>query len=277
MDAGVCPAGQMWCPGCTPGTGSCGTACPGLVCAPLDAGCADGACSQDAVQSQDVPPACSQIRTQAACDQRGDCHSVNFNQKSCGCSTPGCCASFDHCESGGTVACNGLVNCTYTTPYCEAPFVVQYQGKCFYGCVLASKCALSATCPLTAPSSGASCGGAALSCFYQDCAGAGRTQANCQNGVWNVQTVACADVVCSGGGIYSGSGAICGPGQICVRTTGGGGAYIITPSCIDNTCSPSPVSLSCIQGLYGSCFVTSEKTINCTQPSLCGPSQGGCQ
>ncbi len=34
---GQCPAGRVWCPGCTPGSGSCSSGgCPGFACPPLD-------------------------------------------------------------------------------------------------------------------------------------------------------------------------------------------------------------------------------------------------
>jgi len=264
-DAGVCPAGEMWCPGCTPGSGSCGQTCAGAACPPPpDAGCVGPACSPDAASNQDVPPACSQLRTQAACDQRSDCHSVSTSQKSCACAAAGCCTTFERCDDGGSVACSGQVSCTSATPYCEAPYAVQYQSNCFNGCVLASKCAPSANCPLAPPSNGTSCGGVSLSCAYQDCAGAGRTQANCQGGTWSVQTVTCDSVACKGGGVYSGGDVICSPGQICVHTTGGGGAYIITPSCATNNCGSSPVTLTCVQGLSGSCFVVSDSEISCS-------------
>jgi hypothetical protein len=276
VDAGMCPAGEIWCPGCTPGSGGCGTTCTGMACPPPDAGCVGTACSQDAGSNQDVPPACSQIRTQAACDQRSDCHSVSVDQANRACATPGCCAKFDHCDDGGTVACSGQVSCTQATPYCETPYAVQYQHNCFNGCVLASKCALVATCPLAPPSNGASCAGIALPCVYQDCAGAGRTQANCQGGTWSVQTVSCDSVVCKGGGVYYGGDVICGRGQICVHTTGGGGAYIVTPSCATNNCASSPVSLSCVQGLSGDCSVVSDSEISCslqscTSSNICPP------
>ena len=265
VDAGVCPSGQIWCPGCTPGTGSCGAACLGLVCPALDAG------TVDALLSQDAPVQCSQIRTQAACDQRSDCHAVNFASKDCGCSTPGCCTTFDYCEYGGAVACNGRVTCSSATPFCEAPYVVQYQSNCFSGCVLASKCAATASCPLAVPSNGANCGAVALSCVYQDCAGAGHTEATCTAGTWSVQTASCDAMRCSGGGVYTGF-VLCGADQLCMRTTGGGGAYIITPSCIDNTCAPSPVTAQCLvlPSICGLELDTPKPQVNCTEPSLCG-------
>ena len=252
----------------TGGTGGGGA--NGVDAGGPDAGCVGVACSQDAGSNQDVPPACSLIRTQAACDERSDCHSVSFDQRSCGCATSGCCTSFDHCDYGGTVPCSGQISCTQPTPYCESPYAVQYQGTCFNGCVLASKCAPAATCPSTAPSNGGSCGGTSLSCLYQDCAGAGRTQAVCQGGAWSVQTVSCDSVACKGGGVYHDGDVICGSGQICVHTTGGGGAYIVTPSCATNNCGSSPVSLSCVQGLSGSCAVVSDSEINCSLQSCTG-------
>ena len=276
MDAGVCPAGQIWCPGCTPGTGACGTACTGMPCPVPDASCAGGVCVYDAPSGPDVPLACSQITTEAACDQRSDCHSVILDNKSC-CSDGGCCSRFDRCADGGAVECEGSVTCTSTTPFCEPPYVVSYANNCFEGCVSPKKCAAAATCPLAPPSNGSSCGSVAYACVYQDCVNAGRTEANCQGGTWSVQTAACDVIQCPGGGVYSGSGPLCSRGQICVRTTGGGGAYVITPSCVTNTCSPSPVSLGCIQGLYGSCYVVSDTEIDCSAPSLCGSGQGGCQ
>ena len=264
VDAGVCPSGQVWCPGCTPGTGACGSACPGLVCPAPDAG------TVDVPSSQDAPLRCSQITTQAACDQRSDCHAVNYDSKNCGCSTPGCCMTFYYCDDGGA-ACNGRVTCSNATPFCEAPYVVQYQSDCFSGCVLASKCAAAASCPLTAPSDGASCGAAALSCVYQDCAGAGHTEATCKAGTWSVQTASCDSMKCSGGGTYTGF-VLCGADQLCVRTTGGGGAYVITPSCMDNTCAPSPVTAQCLSlpSICGLSLDPPKPQVNCTEPSLCG-------
>ncbi len=279
MDAGVCPAGQMWCPGCTSGSGTCASACPGFACPAPDADCLGPLCSQDADSSPDLSVSCSQIRTQAECDQRSDCHSVSYGQQPCTCTTPGCCQRFDYCVDGGTTPCSGTITCTSPTQYCEPPYVPQYSNGCYWGCVLTSKCAQPGVCPQAAPSNGASCGSEAFSCAYQDCSGAGRTQADCQGGIWNVQTVPCATWLCPGGGTYSGGDMICVPGQICVRTTGGGGAYIITPSCIPNTCSPSPVSLDCLLnlGLSGSCSVQSQSEIDCQAPSLCGSGEGGCQ
>lgn len=241
-----------------------------------DAGCVGTACSRDAGSTLDVPPSCGSIQTQAECDQRSDCHSVSYDDKSsCGCALPGCCMRFNRCADGGSVACSGQVSCMQATPVCAAPYAVLYRNElgCYEGCALASKCTPNATCPATAPANGATCGGTALSCVYQDCAGAGRTQALCQNGAWSVQTMTCDSVACKGGGIYSGGGIICGPGKICVQTTSSGGAYVITPSCATNKCGTSPVALSCVEGLTGNCYVQTETNITCSLPLNCGGSK----
>jgi hypothetical protein len=239
----------------------------------LDAG------STDAPASLDTPPACSQLTTQAACDQRGDCHSVSEQQSTCNCSTPGCCMTFDRCDSGGAVSCNGPVACSATTPLCQAPYVVQYGSGsfgCFYGCVLASKCSNAATCPPTAPADGASCGATDLNCSYQDCAGAGRIQANCQGGVWSVQTVTCASIACTGDGTYTGGTLYCGPGQICARNYSVGGAYFIIPTCVQDTCAPAPVSIQCLTGLPGAVCNVSPTAITCSaRPTGAGGAGGG--
>lgn len=134
LEAGQCPAGQMWCPGCTPGMGSCGTACTGMVC-PTDA----------AVASDTGAGACSQLTTQTACDARSDCHSVFYDPGDCGCASPGCCARFSQCKEGAQAVCvspsPGTGFCDMATPVCEGPYVLAYTTYCYEGCVLATECA----------------------------------------------------------------------------------------------------------------------------------------
>ena len=281
-DAGVCPSGLMWCPGCTPGTGSCGTACTGVMCPVLDAGCTGSSCSIDATPRDTSPPdvsvaTCSQLTTETSCNARGDCHAVFVDPGTCGCAGAGCCAHFDRCVDGGKANCAGPATCKAATPFCEAPFVVSYTGSCYEGCVRQSECP-APTCPQSAPSNATACGPVDYSCYYEDCAGAGRTQATCTTGTWSVQATACTSVTCVGGGIST-SSLTCDAGKICVRTTSGGGAYMITPSCATNACGAGPLSLQCIQGLSGSCFLntsTSGAQVSCSLPSSCGSGQGGC-
>jgi hypothetical protein len=130
-DAGVCPAGQRWCPGCTPGTGSCGVVCTGVACPAPDAGIPDAPSGS-----------CSQVTTQAECDLRSDCHSVFVDPGSCDCAAAGCCAHFSTCADGGHAKCSGTPMCNIVTPHCEAPsYVVSYTANCFEGCVRPSECA----------------------------------------------------------------------------------------------------------------------------------------
>ena len=274
-DSGGCPSGQTWCPGCTPGTGSCAAACPGQVCPGLDAACTGASCTIDAPLGPDVPPACTSLTTEPACDQRSDCHSVFASGKSCGCADAGCCTSFYRCAAGGTVACNGAVTCTTNTPYCEPPYVQSYANNCFEGCVKSSTCS-AAPCPQQAPASGTSCTGGTHVCTYQDCAGTGLTKATCQSGTWSVETGACNATRCPGAGTTS-TLLFCAPDEVCVLSTSGGGAYWIAPACLKNTCSPSPTALSCMQGLpYSDCRVSSDTLIQCYEHKSCGSGQGGC-
>jgi hypothetical protein len=125
-DAGACPAGQRWCPGCTPGTGSCGDVCPAIACPAPDAG---------------TSASCSQVTTQTECDGRSDCHSVFVDPGTCGCAAAGCCAHFNRCAEGGHANCSGPVACMAPQPFCEAPYVLSYTGVCYEGCVRQSECA----------------------------------------------------------------------------------------------------------------------------------------
>ena len=269
-DAGLCPAGQTVCPGCT--TSFCAVTCPPLGCAPPDAGCAGSACARDAGQSEVAVASCDQISTQAACDLRRDCHSVFVDSGNCTCSASGCCARFDHCASEANVYCNGAIECKTSTPYCEPPYAVSYVDGCYEGCVRQSVCISSLTCPQARPTAdGALCGDYnGSTCVYQDCAGLGRTEANCLGGTWRITTIACDSTKCAGNATL-----YCAAGEICVRTTSSGGAYMVTPSCIKNTCGAFPVSLQCIQGLSGSCSVASDVEIDCQQSFTC-TSSGTC-
>jgi len=83
---------------------------------------------------------------------------------------------------------------------------------------------------------------------------------------------------CEGGGITPYS-LTCDAGKVCIRTTGGGGAYIITPTCVNHACGTGPINLQCLQSVSGSCNATYQLTgvtVNCTAPSASGSGQGGC-
>ena len=98
---------------------------------------ADGACpTTDASAGS-----CSQVTTQAACDSRGDCHSVFLPGTTCGCAAAGCCQLFNRCADGGRANCTGPVACLAPQPVCVAPYVLSYTNVCFEGCVLQSECA----------------------------------------------------------------------------------------------------------------------------------------
>jgi hypothetical protein len=84
---------------------------------------------------------CATVTTEAACDQRNDCHSVFVSNAIADCVVNGGCTFFTHCADGGKASCNGAPACQITAPYCEAPaFVVSYTGSCYEGCVRATEC-----------------------------------------------------------------------------------------------------------------------------------------
>jgi hypothetical protein len=257
-DAGPCPAGQIWCPGCTPGTGSCFTGgCPGIACLEQDAGCTGSACSKDAGASDAPSASCAQVTTQAACDSRSDCHSV-FE------SPP----TFSRCADGGRANCTGPVACLASQPACVAPYALSYTNVCYEGCVLQSECAgadagvAPPTCPSTPPTNASSCGSTDMTCFYDNCPSTGRTRAGCAGGKWTVQTGACSTVDC-----YP---LPCSSGQICLEIFGGAAEV----QCVDNACGQGPVTPEC-GTTSGGCVVNATLTSGVTITCNTCP-QGGC-
>lgn len=119
---GSCPSGQVFCPGCTPGTGQCyAGGCPGVACG-----------------------SCTLATTQTECDARAECHSVFVDPGTCGCMAIGCCAQFSRCADGATAQCTppSAQMCDAPEPFCESPaFVVSYAGYCYEGCVRSEDCA----------------------------------------------------------------------------------------------------------------------------------------
>jgi len=96
-----------------------------------------------------------------------------------------------------------------------------------------------AGCPVAAPTDSSACN-AAASCFYEDCAGAGRTVATCANGAWNVQTGPCTGVFCLS--------QTCAIGQVCFMSAGG--ALLV--QCVANTCGAAAIGCGCLQSCLGS-------------------------
>jgi hypothetical protein len=125
---GGCPANQVWCPGCTPGSGTCSWGgCPGFACPPVDAG---------------TPVTCAEVTTLAECDARTDCHSVFQDVQNCRCAALGCCATFLKCANGDRALCQApTLLCKSLSPYCEGPYVVSYTASCYEGCARSTECA----------------------------------------------------------------------------------------------------------------------------------------
>jgi hypothetical protein len=223
-----------------------------VACPAADAGTSDAASGS-----------CSAITTQAACDSRGDCHSVFVDPGTCGCAAAGCCAHFSRCADGGHANCTNTVTCEMATPFCELPYVVSYTNNCYEGCVRQSECAgvdaavSPAACPSTPSANAASCGSTNMTCFYDNCPSTGRTQAVCTGGTWAVQTAACGTVSCNGPSVLT-----CPSGQMCLITESG----TVGAQCVTSSCGQGPVTPVCGTTL-GSCGVnaslTSGVTITC--------------
>jgi hypothetical protein len=224
----------------------------------------------------DAPLAkCGDVTTLAECEARSDCHSVFVDPGDCGCATLGCCTRFESCADGDKAKCTGTVLCEVDPPRCEGSYVVSYQGSCYEGCVKQTDCALLA-CPQAPPANGAACGPVPVSqtCYYEDCAGAGRTVATCAAGAsaWQVTTGACAPYACAADA--SSSSLICPSGMICVLTTQiGPVAPIPTPACVPHSCGTGPITPECVPGLYGTCaaaYSVGGVVFRCEVVSDCG-------
>jgi hypothetical protein len=221
---------------------------------PLDGGSPDVA-----------PPKCSEVTTRAACDARDDCHSVFEDPGTCGCASPGCCAHFKLCADGGYASCLGPAACNTVEPFCELPYVVAYKSLCYEGCVYQDDCALL-PCPQTAPKNGSACSSSNGTCYYEDCAGAGRSLATCVAGAWQVETAACSSYRCEVPNT-EGGGLTCTAGQICVITTNT--SFNVTPTCVDQTCGTHPMDTDCVKDLTGNCspkYSLSGVVVNCAMP-----------
>lgn len=224
----------------------------------------------------DAPLArCSDITTETECNARSDCHSVFEDPHNCACAALGCCARFRACADGDKANCSGPAACAMPTPYCEGPYLVAYQGSCFEGCVKQTDCA-PPPCPQVPPMNEASCGPVSQTCYYEDCAGSGRTVATCNGRAWQVTTGACTSVYCEPN-VDSPYAITCAAGKVCAVTRSSGGAPIVTPMCVDHACGTGPISPTCIPSLSGTCtgkYSLGGAIIQCLLPSSCG--DAGC-
>jgi hypothetical protein len=229
------------------------------------AGGAGGAPPLDGGSPDVEPPKCSEVTTQAACDARDDCHSVFEDPGTCGCASPGCCARFKSCAAGGYADCLGPAMCNTVQPFCEAPYVIAYKNLCYEGCVYQDDCGLL-PCPQAAPKNGSACSSSNGTCYYEDCAGAGRSLATCVASAWQVESAACSSFTCKAPNTEAGR-LTCAAGQVCVITTST--SFNVTPACENQTCGTRPMSTSCIEGLTGNCspkYQLGGVVVSCAMP-----------
>jgi hypothetical protein len=126
---------------------------------------------------------------------------------------------------------------------------------------------LATACPATPPSAASSCALTGQACLYEDCAGAGRTAATCNNGSWAVQTGVCGAVQCIG---LPGSMS-CASGQVCSVSESG----TISGMCVQSTCGTGPVTCECAHASCVNCSIAGNVQQGVTVTCNNCP-QGGC-
>lgn len=245
--------------------GAAGTGAGGRGTGGRAAGGAGGAATGGTTGSDGGAPdaasvRCIDITTQAACDARTDCHSVFVDPGTCGCAASGCCARFDSCADGDKADCTGPALCKMMEPFCESPYIVAFEGSCYEGCVKQNDCAFPA-CPQSSPADGSPCGPVPVTqtCYYEDCAGKGRTIATCTPGEsnWKVTTTPCTTVACEADPA-SAQGIICAEGKVCIIAARDSSGIPALPAlaCVDHTCGTGPITPECISSSYGTCTPT---------------------
>jgi hypothetical protein len=238
-----CPPDQIWCPGCTIGSGLCAAGgCPASACGP-----------------------CNLVESLEECEARTDCHSVFEDPQTCGCDGLGCCAHFARCADNELADCSTGANieCDVMTPHCEAPhYVVSYTDWCYEGCVAPKDCAPAppTACPPVVPENGSACVGDA-ECYYDACPEGLRAIARCSDGAWNVETGASCNVECAG------VDQRCDPGEICHVQAGGA----LLADCVENGCGPRAILEECA----GNCPIFFSLETGATVTCNTCP-QGGC-
>ena len=123
----------------------------------------------------------------------------------------------------------------------------------------------AAACPGAPPRDGDPCG-ASQTCYYEDCAGAGRTVATCTKGGWAASVAACKSVACRSGTTST----TCDAGKLCLAIASGSPVA----ACAPNTCGAGAIACDCLPSCTGTCTVSGTAAdgivINCN------PCPGGC-
>ena len=126
-------------------------------------------------------------------------------------------------------------------------------------------------CPAV-PSPNTACDSDGQVCYYEDCAGLGRSVATCQKrggpvDRWSVDSVACDAVHCTG---LPGSMS-CASGQVCAVSQGG----TISGMCVQATCGTGPITCECAHASCADCAISGTPQQGFTVTCNSCP-QGGC-
>ena len=108
-------------------------------------------------------------------------------------------------------------------------------------------------CPPNPPGPSAGCNTVGVVCYYEDCAGAGRTVATCQQQTsaranWSLQVAACGATQCIG----LPSPMSCTSGQICSVFESG---VIAGGNCAQSSCGKGPVTCECAHASCTDCEI----------------------
>lgn len=122
----------------------------------------------------------------------------------------------------------------------------------------------ASACQDSLPAQGTACASANQTCYYESCAGSGRTLATCTGGAWSVSSAPCspaATVTCTG----TPSAMSCPVGQVCLIRISG----TFSASCANQTCGTGPVTGACVAGATTSCTVNASvsngATVTCNE------------
>lgn len=127
-------------------------------------------------------------------------------------------------------------------------------------------------CPAVPPPGATSCDSDGQVCFYEDCAGLGRTVATCQKlggprDSWSLQSAACGPVQCVG----LPSAMSCASGQVCSVNESG----TIAGMCAQSACGTGPLTCACAHASCTNCAISGSVeqgfTVTCNNCP-----QGGC-
>jgi hypothetical protein len=198
------------------------------------------------------------------------CHAILVDVPDCGCTTPGCCMTFQYCAEGGEADCSGPLLDDGPVPSCPDKYAPAYVDGRYEGCVHKFQCG-QPYCPGSPPKASTPCGTDERTCYYEDCysfaEGTGRTLAVCDHGAWAVTTGPCSSIKCDVDETYSKTYDTCTPGELCVYSNSPTGW--ITAECLSiGGCYGKAVTRECMWALPGTSRAECQFTYSVTGTTI---------